>query len=150
MYDSLYTTCVVIAIAARKCSCVHVQRPHGSITYVQLQNVVHHTNGPKRRLHCLCTFKARMRCVMLQLQDVAHNCQGQYNLLPMAQCADTASTPLAYTVCNGSCSAGTGNHVVYGPWGRCSATCDGGTQTRTGDLFVLLYQCAAFAVRIAS
>lgn len=67
------------------------------------------------------------------MQDVAHNCQGQYNLLPMAQCADTASTPLAYTACDGSCLAASGNHYVYGPWGSCSATCGGGTQTRTGE-----------------
>lgn len=72
------------------------------------------------------------------MQDVAHNCQGQYNLLPMAQCADTASAPLAYTACNGSCSAASSDHYVYGPWGSCSATCGGGTQTRTGDRLLLL------------
>lgn len=101
----------------------------------------------RHRLHCLCASTPHMQCVILQMQDVAHNCQGQYNLLAMAQCADTASTPSAYTVCNGSCSAGSGNHYVYSPWGSCSASCDGGTQTRTGGLLFCsvttwLLQCA--------
>ena len=66
------------------------------------------------------------------LQDVSHNCQGQYNLLPMSQCADTAATPLGYTACNGSCTEASTDHYLYEPWGSCNATCGGGVQTRTG------------------
>ena len=66
------------------------------------------------------------------LQDVSHNCQGQYNLLPMSQCADTAATPLGYTACNGSCTEASTEYYLYEPWGSCNATCGGGVQTRTG------------------
>ena len=65
-------------------------------------------------------------------QDVSRNCQGQYNLLPMSECADTAATPLGYITCNGSCSSESTGHYLYEPWGSCSATCGNGTQTRTG------------------
>lgn len=88
-----------------------------------------HFNG--NEFICLCpTFDCDSLLVLIQ--EVSRNCQGQYSLLPMSECADTAATPLGYTTCDGSCLDASTGHYVYKPWGSCSATCGNGTQTRTG------------------
>ena len=101
---------------------------------------------------CLCSSRASnidtpspqfATKISAALQDVSHNCQGQYDLLPMSQCADIAVTPLGYIACNGSCTNASTNHYVYAPWGSCNATCGGGVQTRTGI-------CHAYMIVISS
>ena len=82
---------------------------------------------------------------MLYLQDTSATCHNLYQVLPLALCADAASTPARYEICDITCpNNSTSNYFEPDPWGAITAQCNSTQQTRTGGL--TRKQCLMFCI----